>query len=455
MALPQIDVSYRKFFLFAVFVTCMRCAAGDEPSSQAQSNLYSRLVYCEIVQNQEKGHLQPELVLHKLPYLDDQGVVQTKDRRSLIANRSEVLGVAGGRLILAGPIGAVETVRFETGLHQELIRYRSAMIVDPTHDELILTTPDECRLQKYGIDGKQLGDIPLKKPDPGLWATTHQRVAVSKSGQVAVATLHHAEPAEVNNMQFDLQLADFAGRQVVLIPLEQPLPAILVMTGGGTHFAAPPFIWLDENTLLALISKRPDPAPVQGGRGFLVLDGLSYELISIDAMTGAVTKICEHPPLQNPFGMTLFEHEFWRRSDGELMLRSQSAGDFRVDLKQKKIVPDGHLSKYYQLKGDMKSPSLWFGDQMLAEMVFLRDVSISPDGRQIVWLTHDLRRPQEFANANARKTMHYHSLTTGEHELHAGMFRSLRGWDRADNPNSDPAVYWISESDFELEQAAE
>lgn len=131
------------------------------------------------------------------------------------------------------------------------------------------------------------------------------------------------------------------------------------------------------------------------------------------------------------------------------MLRSLGE-DIRIDLADGKAVRDRKLSPYYELRGDRNRPSLWFGDQQLAEVLSHRDVGISPDGRSIAWYART--NPHDTSNLGSTSlfptTLWFHTADAGKVELAAGRFALSENWDGFDNPVVNPRFFWLTDEDL-------
>jgi hypothetical protein len=131
------------------------------------------------------------------------------------------------------------------------------------------------------------------------------------------------------------------------------------------------------------------------------------------------------------------------------MLRSRGT-DTRFDLSKKEATTDRKLSPRYELRGDRNKPSLWYGDQQLAEVVHFHNVGVSPDGRSVAWYTRS--RAQDTSNLGNTSqyptTLWFHSPETGTVKLAEGQFAWENYWDVFDNPILNPRFHWLSQTDF-------
>ena len=448
---PAVSRQNRFLILTIAMITLATTSLAQDESAETkvQMNRHSHLIYCELVKDEERGSLKPEMVLHSLPFIDDQGVVELNQRRTISPGQNQIYGIHDGMLFAGGARGAIELIQMKDGQRKEIVKYRNVLHLDPQRGVAIVIDPSGIRIQRYDFDGELTGEVKLRDKRPSFFGTVHQRVCVSPDGQQIVAATSAPDAEErLDGTRFQLQVIDFEKKLTRTVPLKESLSGRLAMTGGGDHYVAPPLILLSDQKILTVVPQRAESNAVDGVVQLFSLENQGFTLISIDLKSGEITKIATREASETVFGMTVFEHDFWIRSDGELMLRSRNAGDFRVDFTHRKLVPDRRISKHYELKGDIGKPSLWFGGQRLAEQVLLDDVSISPDGQQVVWLTHVDRRPQNLAWASAEKTMNYHSPATGKHELLTSRFRSLQRGIRADNPITNPPFFWIEEKDL-------
>lgn len=297
------------------------------------------------------------------------------------------------------------------------------------------------------------------------------RVAVSPSGrQVAAAIFKDADYEGLKSPLFDIHIIDLSGDVVESRVVGEGWHGDSILASALSPTAvAPPIFWADDATLLvatpgqrivasrgwtelnanrdlnaAEIAKLGDVILVKGGE---VLTP-THDLLRIDVNDGTTQKVCDLK-----LGVFMTSHatgtDFWRRSDGAIMLRSLGE-DIRIDLADGKAVRDRKLSPYYELRGDRNRPSLWFGDQQLAEVLSHRDVGISPDGRSIAWYART--NPHDTSNLGSTSlfptTLWFHTADAGKVELAAGRFALSENWDGFDNPVVNPRFFWLTDEDL-------
>ena len=210
-------------------------------------------------------------------------------------------------------------------------------------------------------------------------------------------------------------------------------------TGGGNHVYAPAMHWVDRDRLLIAA-----PPKREGQDGIVIAhDKWLTELFEVNVKTGEVRTVCKLP-FPGFSMMTRFDPDFWRRSDNALMMRSKQFGDHRIEVRDGKSVSDRHLSTQYEFRGDIYKPQLWAGDDQLAAKVNVWDVSVSPDGRQIVWMVPV--QQNQYGWTHAEKSFFFHSEKTGTVKIEQGRFDLAKS--RPTHPVQYRPVLWLTDEDL-------
>lgn len=306
------------------------------------------------------------------------------------------------------------------------------------------------------------------------------RVAISPDRKrVATAVCTGDDGSEiVRSPLFDLYVVDLSA--------EEPVPNVIRSgvhgdaISGGAFFpaaVAPPIFWLDDENLL-VVTPHPRKPGVHDAQIYLEpgneptateLEDMvnineflntvvvrddgevltpTHNLLQISVRDNSSAKVCDLN-LDTFTGMQQTSTDFWRRSDGAIMLRSRGA-DMRIDLTKSEAIADRNLSPQYELRGDRYKPSLWRGDEQLAEVIHFHNVGVSPDGRSVAWYTRS--RAQDTTNLGNTSqyptTLWFHSPDTGTVKLAEGRFAWDNYWDVFDNPVLNPRFRWLTQTDF-------
>ncbi|QDV24651.1 M56 family metallopeptidase [Aureliella helgolandensis] len=132
-------------------------------------------------------------------------------------------------------------------------------------------------------------------------------------------------------------------------------------------------------------------------------------------------------------------------AESSIMLRSRGI-DSRIDLSQSEAAADRQLSPQYELRGQRYYPSLWYGDEQLAEVIHFRNVGVSPDGLSIAWYTRsDSRDRSNLGNTSQHPTtLWFHSPDAGTVKLAEGNFGRDDPSDTFDSPILRPRFHWLA-----------
>nr|WRX36692.1 hypothetical protein [uncultured bacterium] len=299
------------------------------------------------------------------------------------------------------------------------------------------------------------------------------RVAISPNRKrVAAAVLIGSDDGSRGSVPlFDIYVIDVSSAKAPSKLIRTGVIGDAIMGGAALPAAvAPPIFWSDNENLLLVIPKpRPDGSAVawvdidpgseptaaefgELGSVLIVRDGEvltpTHDLLRVDLGANSTQHICDLK-LGTFIGGQQTSTDFWRRSDGAIMLRSRGT-DSRIDFAQSIATTDRKLSPQYELRGDQFNPSLWYGDEQLAEVVHFHNVGVSPDGRSIAWYTRS--NPRDTSNLGNTSqyptTLWFHSPDSGAVKLAEGKFAWSNHGDVFDNPIVNPRFHWLTPADF-------
>lgn len=295
------------------------------------------------------------------------------------------------------------------------------------------------------------------------------RVAISPDGKRLAAATLRAIVGPVDrkkNPLFDLYVFDICSDETKPQKVGDGFYGDSVMGGGVRPYAvAPPIFWADAHTLLVAtpgeqkigrwldlpLGETVIPDLQESGVDAIVRDGEvltpTHDLLRIDLRNGSAKKVCD-------LKLGVFQSQpnttdFWRRSDGAIMLRSRNL-DIRIDFNKRQAITDRRLSPQYDLRGDRRKPSLFCGDEQLAEVVSIDNVGIAPDGRSVAWYARTIRRDTSNLGNTSQfpTTLWYHSTDTGTVKLCEGRFAFNNSWNVFDNPILNSRFHWLTQTDF-------
>jgi hypothetical protein len=427
---------------FVVFSTVLVCPASSGRAAEAVSSAdaYSHLVYTQMRTN-NSGTLRPEFVLHRIDPLSDASSQKSKRR---ISTSRTVIGtgihsVADGRLLVAGYMGKASFVDLQTGEASVAAPGPAeSLLRSDISGHVIFTMPQMTRVSRYDPVSKSTHVlINGSMQRSTTFAThTHSRIELSPNGnRLATATFAGSAGGLDLTHQFEIHIVDMQQKPLFARLLKCQFAGGNVSTGGGHHVYAPAMHWLDEETLL--IAAPPEPSGPNAG--VLNHNEWKMELYKVNVKTSVVKRICESP-IPGMSSMAQFDPDFWSRSDGQLMIRSRSLGDHRVDLDNGEVVSDRCLSLHFELRGDVHRPSLWAGEEQLAPRVNNWDISVSPDGRQVVWMVP--LHTHQYGWTHAEKNCFLYSGESGVVELGAGRFDLANT--HTPHPVLYPPVLWLA-----------
>jgi hypothetical protein len=386
------------------------------------------------------------------------------------------LPVAGGSTTDAVPISEPTFRQFDLNRvpqSYELFRPGKTIAVEGNQ---VLLHDEGTKQETVLIDGPDVSELRL--------ATEFARTALSPNGrQLAAAVMRVEDYNGFNDFPlFDVYVVDLFV-PVVIFPKtlnqiasgDQHKPKLIGEAIRG-EFAmsssllpdaiAPPLFWADEETVILLtpieqledsdetaieivdqpqqgdFSNREDRLEI-GKDGKLLAP--THALIGIHAANRSSQNLFELK--LDGLGWRNMSVDFWRRSDGAIMLRN-AGQDMRIDLEKRKAIEERRLSPRYELRGDRFHPSLWCGEELLCESLYYRNVGVSPDGHCIAWYARSAKVRDKTNLGNTSQyltTLWFHSPETGTVELAEGKFFNQDHPYQFDNPQLNPSFHWISE----------
>ncbi len=226
------------------------------------------------------------------------------------------------------------------------------------------------------------------------------------------------------------------------------------------HANAPPLFWADEETVIfatpneRLVNSAGTVIDLVGDQvafdlsrfeGQVVMkDGEfltpTHDLIGVNVESQATQTYCE----LNLGGVQSVD--FWRRSDGAIMLRNRGK-DLRIDLKRQTASEDRKLSPRYELRGDRFEPSLWYGDELLCDKLYYKHVAVSPDGQCVAWYARSAKVLNKTNLGNTSQyptTLWFYSPWTGKVTMAEGNFHSQDSSYPRGDPEFNTSLRWLA-----------
>jgi beta-lactamase regulating signal transducer with metallopeptidase domain len=170
----------------------------------------------------------------------------------------------------------------------------------------------------------------------------------------------------------------------------------------------PPFAWLDEKTILTF-SEAPSPIVGLSPEGKVLSPATPCKVAVLDLTSGNLTEIASLPRWQQWYSQPRFRDP---DANGVPRIVLGELGQFRIDLRGKRVVEDDALRGEYRYRGGRPPEQIAIGDRMLAEGPRFDGVSVAPNGGAAIWQT-------ETQNNNV---LWYHNTTDGK------VREVARGW---------------------------
>lgn len=413
--------------LVAVLLGCFfltHTLFADGPESTPYTHLYYRHFLLDA-----KPRPRHELVQHRLPYFDESDMIQSEQRKVISPNAGQILDVHEKYVICREQLYGIAEINIETGESTELIQHQEVIKLNDDHNDLLMMTARSGRVQRYNLKTKKVERLFLPDSYSGIPAIPHNRMSLSPDGQrLALVTFSPKKKDEILGTRFRVDIVDLAAEGTPSKLLTNEAYGKIAMTGGGDHVVGSPIVWKDEETVVLLVSKpqKPfdpkQPSLLQGNVITVEDAPTQSRLVTFNITTGEEHEICKVETPSELINLRIFDHQLWRRSDGEVMLSSNDGDDSRIDFSQNKLVEDSRLSQHYEFRRSKEFGTLLYHGAVLAKGVKTTDLSIAPDGRAVVWL--EAQQQNRFPNPNAERSLQYHSLTTGQLKLTTGVFRS-------------------------------
>jgi hypothetical protein len=351
------------------------------------------------------------------------------------------LPVAGGRLTKAVPSSEPTFRRNDSDrVPQTFGLFRPGKSIVVTGNKVMLydrVTDQENIL----IDGPDVTEL--------QFATKFARTALSPNGRQLVAAILRVE--DYNGFSdfplYDIYVVDLF-IPVVSFPKtldqiqsgDQYKPKLVgeairgyFSIGSAFHSRAiaPPLFWADDEHVIFM---TPKEQPLDAGG----------TLVGINVKSQHLHEYFELMLDRKGWGEQ--SAEFWRRSDGAIMLRNDGK-DFRIDLQKRAAIEDRRLSPRYELRGDRYTPSLWSGEELLCDSLYYRNVGVSPDGQCVAWYARSEKVRDKTNLGNTSQyltTLWFYSPETGKVELAEGKFFGQDHPYQFDNPQLSTSFRWLS-----------
>jgi hypothetical protein len=216
-----------------------------------------------------------------------------------------------------------------------------------------------------------------------------------------------------------LQLIDLRTGKINTIGPE--VYSLTYSTGGGFYDYGPPFLWIDQRTIL-LVCKGPN------------LQDADLKAATLDVETGITTDIVNLPRRTWQFHEPYFSPP---GKDGAARIVMGELGQYRIDVKQKQIVEDNSVGGDFLYTRGRKPERLHHGQSLLAEGDKISDLSLSPDGLRAVW----------WMGRNPSATMSYYDAREGKvREVTRAWFPILSS--SSELPDGRNTIFWVSAKDM-------
>ena len=207
-------------------------------------------------------------------------------------------------------------------------------------------------------------------------------------------------------------------------------------TGGGDRNDGPPFVWLDPQMILLVHDVKGQHTLDIPSRPKVVVYGPDSPpwLAVVDVTNGTMTDVLTLPKWQRRFGEPYLRP---LGADGVPGIVLGELGQYRIDLKAKRLVEDDTMGGDYRYSRGRQPERLLWGKTLLWESgrgigpvrdKRIYDLSVSPDGRGAVW----------FTKLNPSAELYYHGY--GEQEVRV----VVRGWfHRSWEPDAN-SIFWAT-----------
>lgn len=372
-----------------------------------ESTPYTHLYYRHFLLN-AKPRPRHELVQHRLPFFDESDTIQSEQRKVISPDRR--LGIAA--------------INIETGESEKLFKHHSEVNFNEHRNEIVIMPYMSESVRRYSLTDKKMEAIFQPDPSPPIPGTSCHRMALSPDGQnLALVTFSPKNQKSLANSRFRVDIVDLVADGTPSKLLTNEAYGKIALTGSLSRAVGPPIAWRDEEAVVLLVSKPPKPLNPQGDVIPFGNPHTPSKLVTFNITTGKESEICKAEMSKDMRTFRAYDHQLWRRADGEVMLSSKDGSALRINFSQNKLVKDSRLSQHYEFR---RSPNLvgtlLYHGAVLVEGVRTSELSIAPDGRAVVWL--EPQQQNRFQNPNAERSLQYHSLTTGQLKLTTGVFRN-------------------------------
>lgn len=418
-------------------VTLFSSSLPTGARGQESASPFDHLLFF-VTKRGERGFVD-ELVLQKLPHPDKADQSFDDLRRVVLAqpglrprpDRMSLLGVYGGHLLMIRGLN-LEAIDLESGERRKVMRPAEQGML--SRDKAYVITGQGTSLVEIDLKTLKQRRVFSQLTDGLLRVEPHLAISPVKS-RIAFASVPKGQ--QFGSYKADVWVFEDApdGLQAQAIPHEFGTSAYL---GGASRVVSTPITgWKDETTLLIASSVQTGKA----GGLFVGRGGpRRYVLHAWDVERKKLTEISPVPHVDDN---SAIEPHFWRLSDGELLLHIPELGDHQIDLEEKELKRTERLADRYMLRGHPENPQLWFDEMVIGDFVPHCRMSLSPDGKQVVWLPwQPVRQGVMFTFGTV--TMMIHSQELGKREVMTAQFDSpsmvIPGPRPVETPPSVPGV---------------
>lgn len=296
-----------------------------------------------------------------------------------------LVGVARGKVYIL-KIGDLLSIDVATGDCETIAKGIASFACDAGRLYALVHRDDAVRLVVH--DFRQMASRDLMT----LIGVQH----VSRDFPIAVSPNHRilAYFASASKLPWDglLSVVDLEKRTI-----RQPCKPVRYLdmppsSGADRLHSAPPFVWLDEKTIL-LARTDVSSAPTSGTKTpalrrverLVTADVLTGEMNDVATVPGRAEENLFHflpPRLGSPPGLVLWGHRL-----------AALAGSYRVDVQAGRVVESDTTVGEFRLAGQARcdetqtdvATRLFHGNRLVDESKSLMKISISPDGKRAVW----------------------------------------------------------------------
>ncbi len=352
---------------------------GEPAPAEIETDHRSYEFFLYVRQNRENEAAENHSLVLAKSTLDgfEQRDVYTKDNFGMSWTP---LCVAGGK-IYGIKLGHLIAVDVTTGKAQTVCRY----VVSHIYDSGRLYATAGRNLRVFDFRKRAYRDIcRVDLPGEGSGGITQWlkvSIAVSKDHRrlAFFVGLGEAQPG-MAPCAFRLHVVDLEkGTMQALGPV---VYSAFFPGGYGMICDPPPMVWLDAKTIL-LVHDVPKHVPKDPARTFF-LEVDETRVATLDVATGGLTDLVTLPRRAGGLGEP---HLRPPGNDGVPRIVIRGLGQYRIDVQAKRLIEDDRTGGDYRWSRGPKPERLLFSTMLLAEEDTIPEISVSPDGRRVLWLT--------------------------------------------------------------------